>query len=194
MEEKQKACVVCGNALDGQKCPICGCYDPEQIGLREEVQKRAYLEKQRRYYLEQHPVWVDIIGYEYEEVGGEIRLKDPKGKILQSFAVNELLRRETVPGEHPVCWQMQCPCAQIEPGEESLEEITVSFCMRTDGIAAVQTGVQEISVLAPKTEGLWYVGLQLEDGLFFSLCVGAADSRGQLTEVQRSEKIPFLKK
>lgn len=194
MAEKQKACVVCGNVLEGQKCPVCGCYDPDQIGLREEGTRRDVLEKQRQYYLKHHPVWVDIIGYEYEEADGEIRLKDPNGKVLQSFAVNELLEQETVPGEHPVCWQMQCPYAQIELEDGRPEEITVSFCLRTDGNAPVLTGTQETSLPAPKADGLWYVGLQLEDGLFFHICVGAADSRGQLVKIQHSEKIPFLKK
>lgn len=163
-----KKCYVCHSIMDDKAsvCSKCKFKIPKIVGNPAKVE--AILMQAAAEYRKLHMIGgqIGMVTYSYELVEDELQETGHTDIVL----VNDI--SEANPGD--IIWGEQ-EYARIDAGEEiAVSVFTKAGDTRKD---------HELTIITPQTDGLWKIGVQVEDGFSFRILIGTAASHAKTASV-----------
>ncbi|MCD8361698.1 MAG: hypothetical protein LUC98_01845 [Lachnospiraceae bacterium] len=149
-------CLVCGNEVKAQRCPVCGFPVFHVVAGKNTPEDDATMQKMvaeyRKKKLSGISVGIHVYSYRMRESSLELS-EESEIELASSF--EQLSAGDIIWYKESFAW--------IE--DDTLELTTV--IRRAEGVAQ-----KKVLVKAPKGDGLWKVGVRMEEGLSFCILVG----------------------
>jgi len=163
-----KKCYVCHSVMDDKAsvCSKCKFKIPKIIG--DPAKFEPILMQAAAEYRKLHMIGgqIGMVTYSYELVDDELQETGHKDVVL----VKDI--SEMNPGD--IIWGEQ-EYARIDAGET----ITLSIFTK----AGDSRKNHELTVISPQTDGLWKIGVQVEEGFSFRILIGTAASHAKTASV-----------